>query len=377
MIKPLVDYGINNISGSGFSINDEQAKLAAVGEAIERYSSRYFNPEELITSTYLDIKDHAFNPTHVTRHNHDQYAEVDHLQPVEESSTLNWVKTMDYLSQGSVYLPFELVYLFPSEYKPFRDIISTGLACAPGPDTETAIIGGLNECIERDAFVLFWLLRKANFKIDLKQVKDTNIKQLISKATAAHLTIELFDITQADLNVPTVLTLVKRRGKSGFYFGCATNFNYLTTIKKSLEEGLGGYGAYIESIEYYNTKVPDFKREIKQLDDHPLYYISGKNDEILEDFMFEKLEIININNLLNRDITLSAVLQNFKTLNYNVFYKDLTTLDINELDLKVVKVICPELAFLPAGPPMLNCPRIETKRKMFNVDLNLEPHPFP
>ncbi|WP_193064511.1 YcaO-like family protein [Oceanobacillus oncorhynchi] len=366
-----------SIVGSGFSLNETQSKWAAIGEAIERYCARIILKNDVIyedSFENLSKEKNVLDPKNVTRYLDSQYKNIKRLKQYRPINNMKWVNGKDIINGNDILLPYELIYLSHQQnYIPFREIISTGLACGPNP--QASIISGLNECIERDAFVIFWIFKRVNFKIDIDDLKKSNYKNLFLDLENNDLEVEVYDITQYDIGVPTILTLVKNKNRKGFYYGCASNFNYRKAIIKSIEEGIGGYSSYIENLDFHNAIPPRTKSDIYTLDDHCLYYINGGNDEIL-------LEIINRTkikqlNEVDFETDLSSVLNNFKKLRYNIICKELTTIDIEQLDLCVYRVVTPELAFLSLGPPMLNSKRIELKKQEYNKKINMEPHPFP
>lgn len=368
---------VRKIRGSGFSLDRESSQWSAIGEAVERYCSRVIPSNEIIEGSFLNVSNsrNTLNPYNVTRYLDSQIDKYPRFRTYSHDLELRWSPCWDILNERVIFVPYELIYLdYINDYKPIREIISTGLACAQ--NIKKAVVSGLNECIERDAFVLFWLFNKVNFKLNNFSVRLKQLDELLLLGKNRDLSIEIFDITQEDIKVPTILTLVKNKNRKGFYFGCASNFKYETALLKSVEEGLGGYSAYVESIDNYNVSVPKDKNKIMTLDDHCLYYIYGNNDEILE--RFHNTSIVKDYEQVKYDVCFEEVKDRFKKMNYSIIIKDLTTVDVSSLGLFVARVITPELAFLSVGDPMLNSKRINDKKIAFNINkLNLEPHPFP
>lgn|GEM_PF-1802489 len=368
---------VRKIKGSGFSLDRETSQWSAIGEAVERYCSRVVSSNGLIEGNYLNVSkaNNTLDPYTITRYLDSQVVKYPRFRTYSHDIELKWYPCFDILHEKEIIVPYELIYLdYIKGYQPIREIISTGLACAQS--IETAIIGGLNECIERDAFVLFWLFKKVNFKLNICSINVKQLDELFLLGKNRDLSIEIYDITQEDINVPTILTLIKSKHRKGFYFGCACNFNYERAVIKSVEEGLGGYSAYIESLDYNVVNIPKEKSEIRTLDDHCLYYICGNNDNILDDF--RNFSIVKDYEQVKHNVNFDEVKDRFKKLNYNIIIKDLTTVDVLNLGLFVVRVITPELAFLSVGDPMLNSSRINQKKIAYQInELNLEPHPFP
>lgn len=361
------------ITGSGFSLTTSNAKKSAIGEAVERYCSQIVG-NDIVEANFTELEN-ALDPLKITKPTDEQYRVQPHLRNVNHITKLEWVKGVNIFNGQNVWIPKELVYLTKNKYRPLRDIISTGLAC--GKNRKQSQIKALLECIERDAFVLFWMLGIVNFEIDSKCVDNSTISELISLGNHSGLEIKLYDITQ-EFGAPTVLALIRRKGTKGFYFGCASSLNYESAIISSLEEGLGGYSVFWEYIHFHELEVPKHIDQITTLDDHALYYLDGNRDGILEDLFTSNLSVKNINSLLKeKSLKYEDLLSSLEKFGHIPYVIDLTTPDSAQVNLFVSRVVIPSLAFLPIGEPFLNCPRLYKKKQNLNRNFNLIPHPFP
>ena len=355
----------NIVTGSGFSINEKDSIMSAMGEAIERYCASIKPSDELENKNNLYFEKIAIKDvTRSTTHN-------------DYNSKREWVNVSEMLSKKTFLMPSEMIYLTKTNYVPIRDIISTGLAAYT--TLTGAIERGLCECIERDAFVQFWMLSHMNFKISTTEIKDIQIKILLNKSIQSGLKVDLYDIS-TEFDVPVILTVIQKEGVNGFYLSCAANFNYLKAIKKSLEEGLGGYSVYTESTLIHRKKIPTNLENVEDLSERPIYYLNQHQDHILNNILNREKnskKIKELKHCYKQENNLDTVLTNMKNKNINVYYKDITTPDVKEVGFKVVRVIVPKLAFLPIKKPMLVCDRLNNKSIDLERDYNLEPHPFP
>lgn len=337
--------------------------MASIGEAIERYCASIEPEPERINCN--SIKE--FNIQRITR------ASLKY----DQEPRRKWTVVQEVGSLKKVLVPRELVYLLNTDYPPIRDIISTGLATYS--TLNGAIIRGLCECIERDAFILFWMLSCINFKIDNNTIDQKEIKILLNKAQNSGLQVELYDIS-TEFGVPVILTVTRKKGKEGFYLSCAANFDYDEAIRKSLEEGLGGYSVYTEATLLHKMSIPPNLNKIKNLSERPIYYLNNNKDRLLRNIIERSNAygiLKNYKCIKKKQSSLEQVIEALNNQNINVFFKDITTSDVKELGFRVVRVITPELAFLPIGKPMLYCNRLIQKAEELNRELNLEPHPFP
>lgn len=362
----MIKRGGNLTTGSGFSIYKENSLLASMGEAVERYCAS-IKPLNIYTENNMNNKIEKININSITRAS----------KEYDNTPNREWIEVTNILSRKKILVPCEMAYLCETQYTPIRDIISTGLATYS--TINGAIIRGLCECIERDAFVLFWMLSCGRFKIDTDTIDQEEIRILFNKAYNSGLKIDVYDIS-TEFGVPVILTITKKSGVEGFYIACAANFDYNSAIRKALEEGLGGYSVYVESTLIYNKPIPNNLNNIKNLSDRPIYYLNNKVNHILDNII-ERSEMYT-NTKHYKDIkkekpNLEQVINNLNSNNINVYYKDLTTVDVTDIGFKVVRVITPELAFLSTGSPMLCCDRLLQIAKRLDRNLNMEPHPFP
>jgi len=337
-----------------------------MGETIERYcaSIKSVNSQNICQKSNMVNK---INIDSITRAS----TKFDNIPNRE------WSVVEDVLSKEKVLIPSEMVYLNKTNYPPIRDIISTGLAAFS--TLQGAIIHGLCECIERDAFVLFWMLGYGRFKIDINTIEEIEIKILLNKAYHAGLKVDIYDIS-TEFDVPVILTIIKKENSDGFYVACAANFNYGKAIRKALEEGLGGYSIYVEATLLHNIPIPDSLENPKDLSERPIYYLNNKKDYLLDSLIKCSGMLMNVKkypSIEKEEPRLEQVINRIRERNINVFFKDLTTTDVREIGFKVVRVIMPELAFLSTGSPMLHCERLTQKSRELNRKINMEPHPFP
>lgn len=138
---------------------DEDARLAAIAEAVERYCGWNGRRESFLQATYSELGADAIAPEEFGLYAESQYRRAGFpYRPFDPSRPIAWVRGTELPDLRPVWLPAELVYL-----NSFEDLLappdSTGMAA--GPDLEHAILAGLHEAVERDAFTVTWLARRA------------------------------------------------------------------------------------------------------------------------------------------------------------------------------------------------------------------------
>src|SRR5918911_2581384 len=160
-------------SNGGAGLTREAARWAAIGEAVERYCSSVFFPDEFLLGTYEEVRRHgrAVDPRtfalfHPKQRDSVRYAWVD------DDPRLCWTWGYSLTAREPTLIPASLVYI---PYYPFRQAegevtiapgVSTGQATARDPSS--AVLSGLYEIIERDAFMISWLNRLPLTRLDIE-----------------------------------------------------------------------------------------------------------------------------------------------------------------------------------------------------------------
>ena len=144
---------------SGFGRSAAEAASTAVGEALERYSASFVPRERLVHATASELGDEAVRPERFALFAPWQHAQPDFpLQPFHERLRVPWVRGRALHSGADAWLPAELVYLgeVPDAAR-IGYATSSGAACAA--TGEEAVVRGLFELLERDAFMIVWRCR--------------------------------------------------------------------------------------------------------------------------------------------------------------------------------------------------------------------------
>lgn len=133
----------------------EQAFAAAIGETLERYAAAFI-PDGLPLGAIPDLDaPHLLPEPHAFAHH-----------PLGSHDVLRWVKGRRIVDGSDCYVPAAMVY-FPyvcADDEPRRSSGSSqGLAA--GADLDQAVVHGLCEVIERDAFMRAWRFGMAHHEI--------------------------------------------------------------------------------------------------------------------------------------------------------------------------------------------------------------------
>lgn len=154
-----------NIYNAGSAWDDEDAaRQGAVGEAIERYCGNVYRPEHLRRCSYQELRDQgerAVDPTELALFSADQYAQAGMpFLPFTPDLEVSWVPGRSLASGQLTWVPASLVYVNWNSGDsimdpPVNPAYYPGIAAAPS--REAALCNALEEVIERDTAMIWWL----------------------------------------------------------------------------------------------------------------------------------------------------------------------------------------------------------------------------
>ena len=363
-------FGLSReISSGGLGVNEDEkiAMTSCLAEALERYCMSYIPKKEIIRDVKENLKKENTFDNFFT-YSEEQYNKTDlFLNPNKE--IIEWTKIYNIDNKQSFkYWPASLIYLPYDLNKTVAETTSTGMAA--GFTLDECIQSGLLELIERDALMINFMQRLDPPEINLETLDEKNLKLI--KIIQKEYDIKIYKL-YSDIKVPIYLSIIYKNEKNHIHYGigaCA-NLNSDYAINKSLKECLF---TYFYSLNIMGVRQEDPKK-IKTLYEHFLYYQSNNFNKLLfnSKVIDYKREVTSFNDLI----------KNLKLQNIDVYYKELTTDDIKETGIKVVKVIAPSLIDLNKSHiyPRLGATRFflvpEKLNLKYSDKLTDMPHPFP
>lgn len=329
-IRPTAqDGGISIYGGKG--ITQEHAKASAMMEGFERYSAEKQPSDKTITASLSEIDDKHINPISLNLPKDFSKDKIDLMN-------LEWNISKDLISGDEYYIPSNAIY---HPYVPSNNVQglfkgnTNGLAS--GNNLEEAILHGIFEVIERDAWSIFELTHKNSKQIDIESIDNENINYILNKYQENKINIKLMNLT-ADIDVPTIAasaddTVLKDAGLLSL--GIGTHLNPEIAILRALTEVAQSRATQIQGARE-DTVRADFARKagyerMKRINS---YYFED------EDY---KMSFNDINdkstNSINRDIEIVKE-ELIKNGLDKILYVDLTR---PELGVSVVRVVIPTM----------------------------------
>ena len=357
-IRPTAQSGgVSVYAGKGATV--EQARASAMMEGFERYSAEKqdIDQEKISISAYNEIKnDSVLNPRDLLLPKSFENQNI-------EMQKLEWIEAEEIISESPILVPANAVF---HPYIPNREIKPSAMAMfkgntnglASGNVIEEAVIHGIFEVVERDAWSIFELTKRNKKQIDLDTIENETVNELVEKFTEQDIKIKLMDIT-ADLKIPTIVasaddTILKDAAL--LTLGVGTHLNPEIAAIRALSEVAQSRATQIHGTRE-DTVRADFMRKAG--------YENMKRTN--KDYFVEEDEKINLSDIENKitgsikkDIEVSIEEVQKAGLD-KVIYYDLTR---EEIGVNVARVIIPKAELYCLDEERLGNRALEYDRKV-------------
>lgn len=198
---------------TGRGATAESARLGAIVEALERYCAFQHRRDAMVVGTPSILDGQTLAPQEFVLYSDRQYERPGfrYRRPVPDEA-LTWVRGTLLGSELPVYAPASLVYLgFVGVHGREFFTPSTSNGLAGGRDLPSAVLAGIYELVERDAFVLTWLNRLPAPRIDFSDIVGISW-EITHHYKRFGIEMLAFDLT-TDLQIPVVMAVAfDRRG---------------------------------------------------------------------------------------------------------------------------------------------------------------------
>lgn len=302
-------------SSCGKGSTEIQAKVSAIGEAIERYSGVYRDEEPRIKSTYKKLKDKAIHPNSCMLFSDYQYKNREIINAkksffnvipnvLDEDTEIDWSPVWSISRNDYVYIPTSYCYYnHPENAKSDFFCAPDSNGCAAGNTLEEAILQGFLELIERDSVCLWWYNRLNMPSLDIDSFNDTYANNLITYHKTRNRNLWVLDLT-ADSGIPAFIAISARNDRTEFQdivFAPAAHLNPKIALRRALTElnqmmpsmddtlPLGEYNYDDpETVHWWRNcnlinqpyLLPDINKPTKKLHDFKLPIFNDLKDDI-------------------------------------------------------------------------------------------------
>jgi ribosomal protein S12 methylthiotransferase accessory factor len=194
--------------GWGRTSHYRRSEVVAVLEALERHGGMAPGGRRTVVRASLaEVRDRALDPRRLGLYPPERFAEPGFsYQPFDDDRTCGWVWGYSFGRQEPILVPQGYAYYSTHFTDPDDPLFAfeTSNGCALGNCLEEAILFGLLELAERDAFLTTWYARLPVPRIDLSSARDRSIP-LLARAIEAETgyQVAVFDTTM-EHGIPSV-----------------------------------------------------------------------------------------------------------------------------------------------------------------------------
>lgn len=378
----LTDSFVHMAGGAGVTWQD--AFLATIGEAVERYASSFYDKRALRKAKASDFApDDLIQPERYALFAPEQYARPDFkFAPFTRDIEVHWDTAVDLVDGRTKHVPAAFMYMpFRADDQAISEQISTGFAVHSDP--RRALLSAIFEVVERDAFMISWMNM-----LDLPKLRiEGELRTFVDAIIPSHFDLHLMDMT-TDIGLPSVMGILRGRQDFGeFIVVCAsTRADYMSAAKKTIIE-------LCQSVPYFRNLLEQEKdytdlSAVRSFVDHSLFYMHRKDLWPVFDKWLTTRPTVAVASQPEQEpqVQLKQVVRTFADHGYTILAKDKTTVDLAEAGFRLVRAVCPGFVHLNGsyGYYYLGGERLyDVPRRMGHdvrnsyATLNQLPHPFP
>ena len=388
----LAHYDFRNAPRSerlnaGKGRTEAEAKLSALGEAIERYCAYHWDPARVRVGPAAP---NAITPADCVLHTAAQYAAGLPYPAWSPETPTSWIDGVELPSGQAVDLPAALVYLVsptPRREDHVTAITSNGLAA--GPNLTAAILGALYEVIERDALMITWLNRLPATLIETPE-GGCHAAAILRHYASFGVTVRLLRLA-TDQAATVVMAVAENPdpGQAARLIGMGCDLDPVVAVDKAVFELCQARPSMAARMQSGDpaARLKSYA-DVRDLDDHPLFHAIPANLHEF-DFLFKggrvRLPDLARPETETPDAALEALVAGATATGARVAYAEITAPDIAPLGPRVVRGFI--TGFQPihfghgegrlAGPRLYDAPVAWGLRKTPLTADTLNPCPHP
>lgn len=379
------DASGESLGGSGADVDVEWAWLRAVMEGAERYATMAYSSDEFIVGSANELGSAALDMDTIPRCSNREYADPKcPYVPADKSRPVRWVRGWSLIDQRERLVPAVMTHLYfrPTHHECFWQMISTGVAAHVG--LAAALNSAICEVIERDAIALTWLARLALPRIELPASPPAVLAPNLERLRRSNLQHRCFDAT-TDLGVPTVYAVQTLDGhpKLAQYVNCATEFDAALAYAKTIREAAPARMVFEDGYP-----IPADPADFTQLH-HGAAYLAPPEHLREFDFLLKTPNARGLGDIGSPapdgdEARLKTLVERLRRMGTDVIAVDLTTRDLRELGIWVVRVVIPGLMPMTSTqrgrflghPRLYDYPKSAGFGPLSEADVNPAPQPF-
>jgi ribosomal protein S12 methylthiotransferase accessory factor len=341
-----VDVSEKIIGGAGVDFDAPIAWVKAVAEAAERYATMVFEAGDFIEASGDALGRRGIDLNRIPRCSEREYRDPRcPLRPPDSRANIRWVRGYSLTGRCERLIPAVMTHLYfaPRPEERFWIPISTGVAAHSDPIQ--AMLSALCEVIERDAIALTWLTRRPLASIERPSCAGPALQRLLEAADETRVRYLFFDAT-TELGVPTIFSvqLAPDHPSCQLAVSCATAADPEAAWSRAILEAAPTRAAL--------SVAGPLPAEIAEFNDlvHGAAYYARGNGRGDFDFLLESRASTTLPRIAaaapdttSPAVALREVVARLEALGMEAVAVDLTTDELRDAGLWVIRVVVPEL----------------------------------
>jgi ribosomal protein S12 methylthiotransferase accessory factor len=370
------------------------ALAKAIGESLERYCASVYNPAQVKVATYPELGETATDPRRfLLFHPLQERSAMFPYARLTKASRLGWVQAFSLTRNEPTLVPATMVHLPYQPLTPddrFEVCPLSGYAC--GNTLEEAILRGLCEVVERDAFMIFWYHWLPVPAIDLMSLTTSEVIKALARFQGSPVHLFCSSLT-TDVGIPVALCALtsRRSGWPATTVAMSAGLCMETAVAGALAELSANLLLVSSHLQYPQRSVPRSPYEVLEMEDHGLFYAWPQMLPALDPLLRPGWSVAarDLSLPVSGDVkaNVDQCVRRLAHCDVEVIAVDITVPEVEEQGFRVVKVLAPGMRPIDFGTrwPHLGGQRLyqaplrmgyrTAKRDPWQ--LNLFPHPFP
>ncbi|WP_172797127.1 YcaO-like family protein [Devriesea agamarum] len=290
-----------------------------------------------------------------------------------------------------VLTPERLVFTRPSlDHIPWVQDSSNG--CAVGGSDVEAILFGMLEAIERDAFMIAWYGKLSLAPIDPSSIKDEESRAYLQRMALCDVNVVFLDAT-VGVSVPTVIAVCSEPS-GATCVGAGSHPDPERALKSALVEVASDFQIVAERgrsrAEEIDSMLADYSK-VRAMEDHADLFATIESQPLIAHWRNPRLKPVSLDSLRleygggsNVGSDLSSTIQACHDAGFQPLAVDMRSELLDRMGLSCWKVVIPGLIPIDFGPYQraTRMPRLAERIARVTGDsssfrANPVPHPFP
>jgi ribosomal protein S12 methylthiotransferase accessory factor len=383
--NPNLAVGQSRLDGLGCASRAEQARLAAIGEAVELYTCLAWRPPEPVSG--IDRSDQGVIPAGAFLGDARDREPEDRNDPRARPHT--WVRARSLTDGADRFVPMEAVSL-EAKVGLWRSLHAvSGIAAHVRPDA--SIRNALLEVIERDAFMATWVGRLRVEAFDVRSHPDENVRRTAARLEASGLKLHLQRLPAAEAAEVFIGVLIAERREEArprVAVGLGCSLDVAGAARRAVFEVTSVFRELARrmadpSVRAFAEANLSEAAGIRALGHHGLFYAT-REDVAPLDFLIEAGAAGRFPTRERRDYRgdLSELIHRVKSSGHQVLYVDMTLPEVFHAGWRVSRLLIPGYLPLTIGASHVveAMPRLRSLLARaeggFERALNAYPHPL-